>query len=31
MHNPVKLTYSYRSKLTYLLAGEDLNFQWSNN
>jgi hypothetical protein len=23
VHNPVKLTPSYRSKLTYLLAGED--------
>ncbi|MES2330718.1 MAG: hypothetical protein V4539_14030 [Bacteroidota bacterium] len=31
VHNPVKLTYLNRSKLTYPLAGEDLNFQWSNN
>jgi hypothetical protein len=31
LHNPVKLTYLNRSKLTYLFAGEDLNIQWSNN
>jgi hypothetical protein len=31
VYNPVKLTYPYRSKLTYLFAGELLNFQRSNN
>ncbi|MCW3119448.1 MAG: hypothetical protein JWM28_3530 [Chitinophagaceae bacterium] len=31
LHNPIKLTSSFRSKLTYILAGKDLSFQRSDN